>query len=164
MRPTIDFFYTFVHSPKQFLLSDNTEKWAWTYQSKLTNYKMLFRVRGLDIVRRRDKKQQPCNANWNEYDGLISNLHKNDTGCYNPYQERDENMPACNTQEQMIRSMFTTNVVKRRKYMKPCKTMENVKWEYLEYRSKYTPGNNYGDFWFSIDFPLNTFKEITQVR
>ena len=71
----------------------------------------------------------------------------------------------CNTQEQIARSMFLRNVVKERKYMKPCTTLENVRWEYVEAPRK--PRNDsmaYYGFWFGILYRLQTYKQITQVR
>jgi hypothetical protein len=73
-------------------------------------------------------------------------------------------MPLCNTQEQMVRSMFQETVVQRRKYTKPCKILENVRTEYLEETIKNAGGNIPGEFWFGIFFPLNSLKQITQVR
>jgi hypothetical protein len=68
----------------------------------------------------------------------------------------------------MNRSRFEHNVVKKRKYTKPCKTLENIRWEYIEDtqdpESQSAGGNNVGEFWFGISFPLETFKEIRQVR
>ena len=165
IRPTYQYFKTFVHSSKQFLLSLSTAKWVWPYRSTVDKYKIRIRIQGVDVVLKRDKRQQPCNQYWLEYDDWVLKLHKKETGCTNPYQEKDKNMPVCNTQEQMARTMFGTHVVKRKKYTKPCKTVENVRIEYVESkRSKTATGNNFGEFWFDIGFPMETFKEITQVR
>ena len=131
---------------------------------------MQFLVHAVQIARKRDKKQQRCNQYGKEYDDWVVKIHKNETGCNNPYQEQDRSMPVCNTKEQMIRSMFDYTVVTRQKYTKPCKTMENVRWEYLEYvypnnkKQVVTTRNKLGGFWFGIDFHLSTFKEVTQIR
>ena len=61
MRPTTDFLTTFTHSSKQFLLSKNTERWVWPYRSNDECYTMWIHVHGVDVVMKRDKKQQPCN-------------------------------------------------------------------------------------------------------
>jgi hypothetical protein len=50
-------------------------------------------------------------------------------------------------------------------YAKPCKTMENVRWEYIEDTFLQTTNeSDFREFWFSFGFPLHAFKEISQTR
>ena len=147
------------------LLSTNTVKWVWPSRSNVESYKMMFRLHGVDLVIKRNKKHQRCNKYWKDYDDWVLKLHTIETGCNKPYQEQDKNMPVCNTQKDIIRSKFYQTVVKRRTYTKPCKTLENIRWEYVEYKYLTNAiGNNTGEFWFGLSFPLETFKEVTQVR
>jgi hypothetical protein len=56
-------------------------------------------------------------------------------------------------------------IAARQEYITPCKTLENVRIGYMESISSATAtGNSFGEFWFDISFPMETFKEITQVR
>ena len=163
-RPTKYLFRTFVHLPSQFMLSGHTDKWIWSHRTKYESDKMRFAVRSVDIVRRRNKKQQPCNKDWKKYDEWFIKAYQNETGCNNPYQEHVNNLPKCNTQEEMAHSLIHQTVAERPEYTKPCKTMENVRVDHVESNLENTMEGRLGEFWFSIGFPLNTFKEIGQTR
>ena len=71
----------------------------------------------MDIVTKRDKKDLPCNQNWQNYDDWVVQSFKNETGCNNPYQFYDKRLPICNTKEEIKSAMFRQNVVEERKYI-----------------------------------------------
>ena len=163
-RPAKYLFRTFVHLPRQFMLSQHTDKWIWSHRTKYESYKMRFAVRSVDIVIRRNKKQRPCNNYWKEYDDWVIKAYQNKTGCINPYQEHVNNLPTCNAQEEMAHSLIHQAIAERPEYTKPCKTMENVRIDHVESDLENTKEEGLGEFWFSIRFPQNTFKEIGQTR
>ena len=75
------------------MLSEQTDHWTWPNRSKHERYKMRFRLQAIDIVRKRDKKQQLCNKHWKEYDDWVINRFKNKTKCNTPYHEQKKNLP-----------------------------------------------------------------------
>ena len=166
-RPNKYFFRTFLHLPNQFLLSSNTEKWTWPDRHRTDSYKTRFIVRAMDVVKKRTKSgNRVCSGRWKDYDEFVKEQFKNETGCNNPYQEEDASLPMCNTKQQMRRSKFHLDIVDEKKYTKPCNTMENLRVEWVEsnLENENTDKDGYGEFWFSVQFYLGTFKEIVHTR
>ena len=169
-RPTRYLFRATVHLPKQFLLSAATEKWIWPYRTKNESYISRCIIRAADIVKKRNKKEMRCNKHWKDYDDWIAKLHINENKCRNVYQsDRDskKQYPICDSLEKISRSKFYRSVVERKKYVLPCKTMENVNFEWLESDIDIdgdTTSNKVGHFWFSISFQMRTFKEFIHTR
>ena len=145
-RPIQYLFRTFVHLPKQFMLSHHTDQWTWSHRSKHERYKLRHLVRAVEVVRKRNKKQEPCNAYWKEYDDWVIKYYKNETGCNNPYQKQEINLPMCNTQQQMKHSVLPINVAEGQRYLKPCKTMENVRVDHVESNLENAKEGELGDF------------------
>ena len=165
LRPVESDLKTFIHLPKQFLLSKYNKKWEWPYRSKQETYKLRFIIRSMDIVTKRDKRDMPCNQNWENYDDWVVQSFKNETGCNNPYQFYDNRLPTCNAKEEIKRAMFRQNVVEERKYTKPCTTMENLRWNWAESTYKKVVDNETsGTFWLSIQVNSETYKEIIHDR
>ena len=164
IRPTYNGLMTFVHLPHQFLLSKHTETRIWPVRTRNEVYKMRSLIREVTIETRRNKKDSPCNQHWKEYDNWVIQRHKNEIGCITPYQKQDENLPPCNTQGLMLNSLLKLTIVQTKMYEKPCKTMEDVRIALVESSVKKIEDGNVGEFWFSIRFPLNRFKEIRQTR
>jgi len=165
-RPTYASFRTHVHLPKQFMLSGYTNHWTWPYRSKHERYKMRLLLRAIEIVRKRNKNQQPCNDYWKDYDDWVLNRFKTETECNAPYYEIEKNLPICNTKQLMNLSALPLSiaVAEGHKYIPPCKTMENVRIDYVESNMKQATEDSVGEFWFSISFIRDGFKEIDQLR
>ena len=165
LRPVESDLKTFVHLPNHFLLSKYNKKWEWPFKSRFETYKMRFIIRSLDIVTKRNKDDLPCNEHWKDYDDWVVQSFKNETGCNNPYQFHDTRLPMCNTKKQIEHAMFRQNVVEERGYTKPCKTMENLRLEWVENSyTKISNNNTSGKFWLSIQVNSETFKEIIHHR
>ena len=163
-RPTYFGLQTFVHLPHQFLLSTENNKWIWKYRTKNESYKMRSLVRGINIETKRNKKDDTCNELWQEYDDWLIKRHKNETGCNNPYQKQDDSLPMCDTQKLMIHGLFSFFIKERYTYERPCKSMKDVRIEYLESNMKTAEDRNVGEFWFSIKFVDRHLKDIQQTR
>ena len=159
-RPTTYGLKTYVHLPKQFLLSSYTARWTWPSRSSNESYKMRFLLQGIDVVTKRRKKDDTCNEFWKTYDDWIIQQHKKKIKCNNPYQVNEKNLPPCNGQELMSGALLSPFIVDRYKYEKPCKTMETVRIKFIESAMH----DKKGEFWFSIQFPQNRFKQIIQTR
>ena len=166
VRPMKYHFRTFLHLENQFLLSSNTEKWTWPERSRSETYKTRFIVRAMEVVKKRNKPgKEACIENWKDYDNFILKEFKNESGCNNPYQPIDKELPTCDTQEKMKRSKFYLGIVDERRYKKPCNTMESLRVEWVESDTeKSDDTDKFGEFWFSIQFYLGTFKEIIHAR
>ena len=162
LRPTIYGLMTFVHLPKQFLLTElDKRRWVWPYRGTNESYKMRFLIDDVTIERKRNKKSDTCNDYWKNHDDWITMLHKNETRCNTPYQALHKELPMCDTQEKMRRALFDHYIMENKMYEKPCKTMESFREDYLESTLE---TKSEGVFWFSISFASGRFKEIEQIR
>ena len=160
-RPTKYGLKTFVHLPKQFLLSGYTEKWIWPDRTSKEGYKMRFLLDSIEIVTKRKKRGSNCGEdNWKHYDDWVIKLHQNNTKCNNPYLNSLEHLPSCDTAELISKSAISNTFVESNNYEKPCKTMEMVRMDYIESSVE----DEREQFWFSISFPKDRFKEIIQTR
>ena len=70
----------------------------------------------------------------------------------------------CQSQDLIRRSYFYRGVVADGKYPKPCTTMESVRMDIMETKSKEIAKKEYGQFWIGIYFYLDSYKEIVHVR
>ena len=160
-RPSKYGLKTFVHLPKQFLLSGYTEKWIWPARTSNEGYKMRFLLDSIEIVTKRKKSGSTCGEdNWKRYDDWVIKLHQNITKCNNPYLNSLEHLSSCDSTELILESAISNTLVESKNYEKPCKTMEMVRIQYVES----TVEDEKEQFWFSIAFPKNRFKEIIQTR
>ena len=166
IRPTTHKFQTYLHLPGQRLLSpDNTKRSIWPPRVYNEHYRTRIMVSGVSTEIKRNKKNNPCNKNWQEWDDRVVRRHKKETKCNNPYQKQNETLPMCDTQALMYRAVFTANehvIANEMKFDKPCKTMEDVRTEVWEETIKDV--ENEGTFWFGINFQVNKFKESKQTR
>ena len=123
-------------------------------------------LEAVEIVNQRDKKEEPCNDYWKEYDDWAIKRYKNNTGCTAPYHERENYLPMCSSQQKMKLTAISLNraIAEGQEYIKPCKTMENVRIHYLETDLGHAKESSFGEFWFSISFPRDKFKKVDQVR
>ena len=169
-RPASYDLRTMVHLPKQLLLSSQTEKWIWSYRSKNESYISRCRIHAVEMVRKRDKKEQRCNSHWKDFDDWIAKLHINENKCRNVYQlavDSEKQYPICDSQEKILRSTFHGSFVERKKYEIPCKTMERVNFEWVESDIETDDDpkmDKVGHFWLSISWHMRTFKEFTHTR
>ena len=155
---------TAINLPKQLLLSGFSHRWMWPKKSKSSRYKTSVFVRSMDVVINRNKKNDKCNEYWDSYDDWVLKEHKKKTGCNTQYQEVDKIYEACRSQDKIFNAKFYMDIVSRNKYQKPCKTMQNIQLDWSEFHVEDAKDNEFGDFWFGIYFPVQTFKQIVQTR
>ena len=97
----------------------------------------------------------------------VCRFSKNNIKCNIPYLQLDNELPVCNSKEQIKRGMIIEGIAERNNLIKPCKTMENINVQHIE--STMTSNNtsvedHTGEFWFSVTIKNPTFKEIEQKR
>ena len=111
-------------------------------------------------MRKRNKQEHRCIESCKAYDNWVMKFSKNNIKCNIPYLQLDKELPVCNSKEQIKRGMIIEGIAERNNLIKPCKTMEMVRMQYVES----TVDDEKEQFWFSISFPKNRFKEIIQTR
>ena len=93
--------------------------------------------------------------------------HISEIGCKSPYQDSQRHYRACTNRKKISESKFFQDIVSKKKYSSPCKTLENLRLDWKESKLKGkmdAKDGEFGNFGFSIYFPTHTFKEIVQSR
>ena len=164
IRPIIHGFMTFLHYPNQLLIA-SSKNYQWPQQrTNLDSYSMTFHVLTVEVLKRRQKRERPCNENWEKHDDYIKKQHASDLGCRLPYMGYIEGFPLCSSKDQMTKKFF----FQEDDYgvSPPCQEMKAISTKYQE--STFNPENfswaRKGTFWIGIVFTKETFKEITQTR
>ena len=84
-------------------------------------------VSSLEVLRRRNKNNDPCIENWKHFDEMVLMKHHDTVGCRPPYQESSK--PLCTTKKQMEASRYELSEM-RDKYKKtvkiPCEELASI--------------------------------------
>ena len=161
--PNYDFMSLF-HYPNQLLLSTKTVKYSWSERETYDNYELLFRVKGVEMLHRRNKKGQPCYLDWKNYDEALLENHVRKVGCRPPYlKNKDIDTPICNTTALMKKSKF---ILKTGDYDldPPCTSMEKIYYGVEESTLKDSKWAIEDHFWIGIYLYNHRFKEILKTR
>jgi hypothetical protein len=75
VRPKAYDFFTLLHYPNQLLRSTRNIKYHWPKRRTNVTYSMNFVVNGLEIVKLRNKKKQPCYEDWHNPDNIVLMRH-----------------------------------------------------------------------------------------
>jgi len=152
---------TLIHYPNQLLRSFKSIKHGWNKLENNENYAMRYKIDGVEIIRRRNKYNQPCDTNWENYDEVVIANHIKSVGCRTPYQTTKDDTRICFNKEKMKQGLFQLTT---RDYglPPPCKEMEKVYYTYGESISSTNAGRD--NFWIGINFMDPNFKEIKQTR
>ena len=160
---------TILHYPNQMLYSTHTLKYAWQQKrQKNESYVMRFKIKGVEIVRRRQKRSQPCNENWEDYDNEIINNHIQKVGCRPWYIDQlpeTNNIRLCSSGKEMKEAMFVLRT-DGYKVLTPCTSMEEILYEYEESTLDLKKSNwgKEGTFYLGLFFFNSHFKDIYQTR
>ena len=118
------------------------------------------RIRGLEILKRRNKRKQRCMQDYPNYAHLMLEEHVKMNGCKAPYQQTPESFPMCSTRQEMKQSIYEVTAVKNKNRPVPCKTISKISFEVTEH--EYNDTGEHGDlFSIWVDFP-DQIKTITQ--
>ena len=152
-----------LHYPGQLLLSEKTIKYSWPSRERYDSFMMRFIIKGVEVLKRRNKGSRPCLEDWENYDNNVQMEHINNVGCRSPYQNSSTTIPLCNNKDKISKSQLNLNWDPLVRPL-PCKTMEKIYYTYEE-------GNIRGQKWHIEDhFSVavynydQKFKEVVQKR
>ena len=132
IRPSKYGFYVSFHYRDQFLLysAGKNRKYTWPKYKNKPNYMMDFLITYIEVLQRRNKRNEPCLEEPNQFDKLLLEQYDSNIGCRPPYRTTHKNLPLCSTKETMKQhALFSEHS----KYMiPPCKTMSNIQFTYEE--------------------------------
>ena len=90
--------------------------------------------------------------------------HISEIGCNLPYLEVGEKNEMCGNRNSISEAKLYQDFVTKKKYTMPCKTMQNIHFNWEEYNIKDVNDTKFGDFMIGIRFSTRIFKEIIQTR
>ena len=100
---------------------------------------MLFRIENIDVITRRNKKDDSCINDWKYYDyHFIRNWMKN-VGCqptHWKFQEKN-GLPVCTNTSQMKQFSNQPSNSDVESFSPPCKVIERLHYSYKEHDIKY---------------------------
>ena len=113
--------------PKQVSRYVNKYQKIWRTASKrYMNIAVL--IAGMEILKRRDKKDDPCITNWKDYDNILMNEHIDRVGCSNPYLNQGKVI--CSNATKIKESRYDMNIIRRK--FKACQEMSNIEIQYID--------------------------------
>ena len=167
-RPKSYGFMTILHYPNQALIA-KTLKYLWSLPwNKNESHDLQFQIRGVEVVRRRQKSRRPCHADWPNYDYYIMKKHVDLVGCRAPYLLLDNRTHLCRTQKQMKKRFYFG--IDDVNLDPPCREMKKI---YVSYTESTNPETGHhvkmswskkGYFWLSVTIFDDDFKEISETR
>ena len=149
-----------IHFPNQLMVSTETVHYTWPKREKYDKFTMLFKIIGVEVIKRRISGRKSCYENWKNYDDFLLVEHLKKVGCRMPYLLNMDEFPLCNSQNTMQMSQWYL----KRSFSNvppPCKSMQKI---YHSYDEQETPWVKEGVFRVKIWFSDQQFKEITQTR
>ena len=156
-------FLSLLHYQNQLLTSGNTLIYNFPRKEANDSYAMRFRVKGTELITRRNKRNSPCCEDWNNHDAIILKQHAESIGCIPPYFSPIQNIPKCFTKDEIANSSFKLRFDDYG-INPPCQGMEKI---YFSYEEQDMEGTNWyrpGYFWIGLYIFDQKFKEIVQIK
>ena len=155
---------TILHYPNQMLIAGN-RKYVWPQRRNIEeSYMMKYHITGVEVLKRRQARNRPCNENWENYDNEIENKFTKAIDCRLPYLQRNKEIPICTSKKKL-----QTRFYLRSDYYgvnPPCLEMKRITDKFEENSldtKKYSWARN-GTFIIGILFPDEDYKKITLTR
>ena len=160
-------FMTMLHTKNQ-LLTSGTLKFMYPRRERNDTYSLRYKIKGVEFVRRRNKKNQPCHEDWTNYDEEILKRHVMLSGCSPPYIGSVFNTSPCSTKDQIASSLFSLRFDDY-DVEPPCQGMEKIDYFLEEHVWKekdiwWNKTSSEGAFWFGLYIYDQKFKEIVQIK
>lgn len=159
-RPLLYGISTLIHYPNQLLRSYETQRYSWDQRSNDSEIAMRFKIKGMEIIRHRNKNSQPCHEDWKNDDDHIITKHVNNVGCRAPYQKVNNKIKKCKTIDKLAESRFVMSTSGYKTYP-PCKIIGKL--DYILEESEVDTSKP-GNFWIGIWINGKQFKEIIRKR
>ena len=143
------------HHPYQFARYVDKHSAIWTVGTRKYMHNHIT-IAGAELLRRRYKRDDPCIANWGDYDNFLMNTHLDELDCIIPYLKRGK--PICSSPVTMKESRYDLDTI--RKKFNPCQEMINVEIGYIDMVQDYNVSDE-GPLILNIQYP-DQMKIITQ--
>ena len=114
-----------INYPGQFYRSLDAKENIWPEPEKDKTVDTLT-ITSIEILRRRNKKSDPCLSNWRNYDDILLWKHIRNAGCRAPYQKPYRDFHICKTQEEMKKSLFDWQKLQIGNLPLPCQEIPDI--------------------------------------
>ena len=155
---------TILHYPNQMLIAGNRR---YEYPQTRTieeSYMMKYLIRRVEVLKRRQARNRPCNENWERYDNEIENKFTNSIECRLPYLNHNKEIPICASKKKLQKRFY----LRSDDYgvSPPCFEMKKITDLYTESSldTKKHSWTRKGTFFIGITLPDEDYREITQTR
>ena len=119
---------------------------------------MDFSLQQIDILKRRNKRNDPCISDDFNFDQIIWDEDLEKIGCKTPYHRTNKPLKICESKEKINEARF--NIDDSENATKPCTSASTLTFAYSEYDL-----NQEGPDWFYITFIYpKLYKEIRMVQ
>ena len=141
-------------------------KWAWPKRTNTSSksFEMSFTRRNMDVLVRRNKRNKPCNEDWENYDSKLFETRMRLFKCRPPYYYLAD-VPVCSTIEAM-RMVGPLTPDELNNHDPPCRSISKLQFDYqdIDDDGKMTTHENISYFSVSTTAYDSTFKLIELVR
>ena len=152
---------SFLHYPNHFFKSNFNFNYLLSRESN-DQYVMRYRLDGVEVIKRRNKKSRPC-KDWINFDKSLIEDHVKKVGCRTSNQPLVEGVPVCLTEEATKNAAW--NGIKTDYEIDPsCKLMENIYYTYSEGDLAHTANARKNKVDIYVYPYQQGFKEILQTR
>ena len=117
-------FFFFLIYPKQFLRTTLGSGIKLEMDTPVNCYKFEIHVGYMRVVRRRDKKQKPCNSDWRNHDEKTMIHSAQKVGCIPKYWKMSSKLPYCLTPQQ--NDEINQEIDDKNGFMPPCRSIETL--------------------------------------
>ena len=132
-RSNANDIYTYIHYPGQRFTSYYTIKHDFnSRQNESNEYGMTFEVRNIDVISRRNKKDEPCVEDWRNYDNNFMESLMTDVGCQPPHWKFQSKLPICSSAKQMKHFSDQPGTYDIEFATQPCKAIDRLDYTYTE--------------------------------
>ena len=163
IRPHAYDLFTLLHYPNHLTTSLRSVRYAWKERSKNDSYGMIFTYNEVEIIKRRNKYNDPCTEHWTNYDFRVQQHLSEKVGCRAPYHNPNINKKKCSTCREMEKAKLVLRYDDHG-ISPPCRAIEKISYSYEEIDYADTRWERSGYFWITIRIGNPRFKEVLQMR
>ena len=148
------------HLPNQFFLIGSTQsmKYTWPNRTQKNTYRMDFSLQQIDILKRRNKRNDPCIPEDTNFDQYVLDNYLEKIGCEASHHRTNKSLKICDLNKKMKKASF--DLAKTEIQIKPCTSTSVLTFTYDE-----TDIYGYGSdsFIVALDYP-NQYKETKMIK
>ena len=133
-RPSDGSFTTLIHYPNQFISSWHALKIGWPEIRRKGNYTMVYLIKQMEYLKRRDKINHPCSTDSSFDSDLIGNVSK-EANCRAPYVTHLQNvdaLPFCTGKAAIQQAMIGNSNMRLNNIISPCEILVSVDYDYSD--------------------------------